>query len=70
MERIRVHELAHGLGRQNKEVMDFLKASGLDVKSHMSFVEEPYVNITKDHFKQMGKEQVAKLDNPRTEEKK
>ena len=36
MDTIRVHELAKELGKQNKEVIEFLKANGVDVKSHMS----------------------------------
>ena len=33
MSKIRVHELAKELGRQNKEVIEFLKAKGLDIKA-------------------------------------
>ena len=69
MSKVRVHELAKELGRQNKEVMQFLKAQGLDVKSHMSTVEEPWVSKVKDKFRIKGKEHIAKLDTPKTEEK-
>ena len=69
MSKVRVHELAKELGRQNKEVMQFLKAQGLDVKSHMSTVEEPWVSKVKDKFRIKGKEHSAKLDTPKTEEK-
>ena len=50
MSKIRVHELARELGRQNKEIMEILKAKGVDVKSHMSCVEEPYVSMIKEKF--------------------
>ena len=40
MTRIRVHELAKELGKQNREIMELLRAEGIDVKSHMSNVEE------------------------------
>ena len=69
MSKIRVHELARELGRQNKEIMEILKAKGVDVKSHMSCVEEPYVSMIKEKFSRSGKEKTAKLDTPKTEEK-
>lgn len=40
MAKIRVHELAKKLERTNREVMDALKGIGVDVKSHMSNVED------------------------------
>lgn len=66
---IRVHELAKELGRQNREIIEALKENGVDVKSHMSRLEEPCVRLIKEKFSQMGKEQVAKVENSRTEEK-
>ena len=69
MSKLRVHELAKEIGRQNKEVMDFLKTRGLDIKSHMSMVEDPWVSEVKNKFSIRGKEHIAKLDTPKTEEK-
>ena len=72
MSKLRVHELARELGRQNKEVIEFLKSKGIDVKSHMSMVDEPAVSIVKDRFRNnnhRGKEHIAKLDTSKTEEK-
>ena len=72
MSKLRVHELARELGRQNKEVIEFLKSKGIDVKSHMSMVDEPAISIVRDRFKKnnnRGKEHIAKLDTPKTEEK-
>ena len=40
MPKLRIHELAKELNRTNKEVMDFLKQKKVDVKSHMSTLEE------------------------------
>ena len=40
MAKIRVHELAKELDKSNKEVMDVLIKNGVDVKSHMSNIEE------------------------------
>ena len=51
MSKLRVHELARELGRQNKEVIEFLKSKGIDVKSHMSMVDEPAISIVRDRFK-------------------
>ena len=73
MSKLRVHELARELGRQNKEVIEFLKSKGIDVKSHMSMVDEPAVSEVKNRFRKdnnnRGKEHIAKLDTPKTEEK-
>ena len=71
MSKLRVHELARELGRQNKEVIEFLKSRGVDVKSHMSMVDEPLISAVKNRFSNnnRGKEHIAKLDTPKTEEK-
>ena len=69
MSKIRVHELARELGRQNKEVIECLKSGGIDVKSHMSNVDEAQAAMVKQKFRNMGKEQMTKLDTPKTEEK-
>ena len=69
MSKVRVHELAKELGRQNREVIEFLKAKGVDVKSHMSNLEEPQIAMVKDKFAKMGKGQITKVDTPKTEEK-
>ena len=47
MSKLRVHELARELGRQNREVIEFLKSKGVDVRSHMSMVDEPAVSEVK-----------------------
>ena len=73
MSKLRVHELARELGRQNREVIEFLKSKGIDVRSHMSMVDEPAVSEVKNRFRKdnnnRGKEHIAKLDTPKTEEK-
>jgi translation initiation factor IF-2 len=40
MAKIRVHELAKELGLQSREMVDTLQSMGLDVKNHMSTLEE------------------------------
>ena len=73
MSKLRVHELARELGRQNREVIEFLKSEGVDVRSHMSMVDEPAVSEVKNRFRKdnnnRGKEHIAKLETPKTEEK-
>ena len=50
MSKLRVHELARELGRQNREVIEFLKSKGVDVRSHMSMVDEPLISVVKNRF--------------------
>ncbi len=73
MSKLRVHELARELGRQNREVIEFLKSKGVDVRSHMSMVDEPAALEVKNRFRKdnnnRGKEHIAKLETPKTEEK-
>ena len=73
MSKLRVHELAREHGRQNREVIEFLKSKGVDVRSHMSMVDEPAVSEVKNRFRKdnnnRGKEHIAKLETPKTEEK-
>ena len=65
---MRVHELAAMLGRTNKEIIEFLKQRGIDVKSHMTVIEEPHISIVKDKFtKKMGKEHIAKVETSKEE---
>ncbi len=40
MPKMRVYELARELSRENKEVIEYLRSKGADVKSHASTVEE------------------------------
>lgn len=52
MSKIRVHELAKELGRDNKEILSFLAERGIEVKSHMSSIENEQMEIVK---KELGK---------------
>lgn len=40
MTKVRVHELAKELGMENKELLDLLQKKNIDVKNHMSTLEE------------------------------
>ena len=69
MSKIRVHELAARIGRQNREVIEALKEKGVEVKSHMSSLDEASVAYINQKFLHRGKEQITNVDNSRTEEK-
>ncbi len=60
MTKIRVHELAQQLGMDNKELMAKLQAMGIEVKSHMSVIEEADANKLKvpPTVKEVSKEEV------------
>lgn len=50
MPKIRVHEIAKELGKSNREVMNFLLSHGVEVKSHMSSLEEAEEKLLRDTF--------------------
>ena len=60
MTKIRVHELAQQLGIDNKELMARLQAMGIEVKSHMSVIEEADASKLKapPTVKEVSKEEV------------
>ncbi|MDO4345269.1 MAG: translation initiation factor IF-2 N-terminal domain-containing protein, partial [Eubacteriales bacterium] len=47
MSKMRVHELARELGRTNKEIISFLTNKGMEVKSHMSMLEDDQVDLVR-----------------------
>ena len=50
MAKMRVHELAKELDRQNKEILAFLQEKGIEVKSVSSSVEEDTIALVRKHF--------------------
>ena len=50
MAKMRVHELAKELDRQNKEVLAFLQEKGIEIKSVSSSIEEDVIALVKRHF--------------------
>ena len=50
MTKVRVHELAKTLNKSNKEVIDFLRESGVEVSSHMSSLEDAHVELVTKKF--------------------
>ena len=59
MAKIRVHEIAKELGLQSKEMVDTLQNMGLDVKNHMSTLEESQANWVKKQLKTGGRQEKA-----------
>ncbi len=57
MAKIRVHEIAKELGNSSKEMVDILQKMGLEVKNHMSTIEESQANWVR--------KQLAEKDQPR-----
>ena len=57
MSKIKVHELAKELGLQSKELIEFLDKKNIEVKSHMSSVEEDVANTARKAFKKPVKAQ-------------
>ena len=65
MAKVRVHELARELGMTNREVLMTLKILGMDVKSHMSSVEDTLAGEVREKYKMIRKEQ--KVEGPNNE---
>ena len=66
MTKIRVHELAKELGMENKVLMDVLKKKEVDVKSHMSTLEDDVVASIRSAY---GKKHPAANQETKAEEK-
>ena len=47
MAKIRVHELAKQLGKDSKDIIAILEKNGIEVKNHMSSIEEEAVEMVK-----------------------
>ena len=63
MPKQKIHELAKELNKSSKEVMDFLNKNGVEVKSHMSSIEDTQIDMVKKEF-------APKAEAPKTEEAK
>ena len=69
MAKMRVHELAKELDKQNKEILAFLQEKGVEVKSVSSSVEDDVIALVKKHFSKNGDGKAADKEAG-TEEKK
>ena len=68
MAKQKIHELAKELNKSSKEVMDFLNKNGVEVKSHMSSIEDTQIEMVKKEF--APKAEAPKVEAPKAEEAK
>ena len=47
MAKQKIHELAKEINRSNKEIIEVLNKNGVDVKSHLSAIDEGQVEMVK-----------------------
>ena len=64
MAKIRVHELSKQLNISNKDIIDTLGAKGIEIKSHMSNLDDSMVGIIKARFG--GKQEQPKAEPVKT----
>jgi translation initiation factor IF-2 len=50
MAKIKIYELAKEIDKQSKDIINYLKDNGVEVKSHMSNIEDSQVSLVKKHF--------------------
>lgn len=60
MPKSRIYEIAQELNKTNKEVIEFLKEKKVEVKSHMSTLEEKDEKMVRDAFSGKMKEKKRK----------
>ena len=65
MTKIRVHELAKELNKDNKEVLNFLKENNIEVKSHMSTLSDEDVSKVRAHFQKPAQTEEGAKDEPK-----
>ena len=51
MAKMKVHELAKELNVPSRDVIAFLEGSSIEVKSHMSVLEEDMVSLVRSHYR-------------------
>ncbi len=50
MAKVKVHELAKELNIQSKEILQYLSEQNIEVKSHMSSIEDDVIRVVKKKF--------------------
>lgn len=60
MSKIRIHEYAKETGLTSKEIIDFLESKNIEVKSHMSSLEDDVLKVLDAQFKKNTKKAEAK----------
>ena len=67
MSKMRIYELAKQIEKDNAEIVALLKEKGIDVKNHMSSIDDEAINIVKVAF---GGNEEVKKEEPKKEEAK
>ena len=68
MAKQKIHELAKELNKSSKEILDYLNKNGVEVKSHMSSIEDTQIDMVKKEF--APKAEAPKVEAPKAEEAK
>ena len=66
----RIYDLARQLNVPSRDLLDLLKNQGIDVKSHMSTVDDATANIILDRFQKKPKGESPKNEEKSFQEKK
>ncbi len=69
MAKVKVHELAKELNIQSKEILHYLSEQNIEVKSHMSSIEDDVISVVKKKFAK-GAQAPAEEKKAQTAEKK
>ncbi len=67
MAKMKIHELAKEMNVQSKEIVSFLVEKGIEVKSHMSSIEDAEIELVKKNFAKAGEQ--APKSEPEKQEK-
>ena len=70
MAKQKIYELAKELNKQSKDIVEFLNKNGVEVKSHMSSVEDAQIEMVKKAFapkKEAPKAEAPKAEAPKAE---
>lgn len=70
MTKMRVHELAKELGIENKELIEILQKKNVEVKNHMSTVEDSMADEIRKETSRQKDGQTAKVEKPAASEQK
>ena len=70
MPKLRIYEIAQEINKTNKEVLDFLKEKNIEVKSHMSTLEEKEEKMVLDAFAGKKEEKADYKEQKNGEDKK
>ena len=70
MPKLRIYEIAQEINKTNKEVLDFLKEKNIEVKSHMSTLEEKEEKMVRDAFAGKKEEKADYKEQKNGEDKK